>query len=143
MRGHFRFQPVRYLVRIKPDGCSYSEERYVIVFHFFVHGPNGNAEKLCQLFDCKRFLFGSQLLDESHFGECFLVLVFFKLTVQPISIVMCIGEAGFRAQSDIARPRPPTSTLDRFKVHHRVLDSQVCTGAETMDNLIYSRRRVQ
>jgi hypothetical protein len=70
MRGHFRFQPVRYLMGVKTDGCSYAEEWDVIVFHFLVQSPDGNAEQLGQLLDRESLLLGAQLLNESHLDEC-------------------------------------------------------------------------
>jgi len=47
MRGHFSFQPIRYLVRIKADGRSHSEEWNVIVLHFFVERSYRYAEDVC------------------------------------------------------------------------------------------------
>jgi|ERR1035438_6380172 hypothetical protein len=54
---------------VKTDGCSYAEEWDVIVFHFFVQSPNGDAEQFSQLFDGESFLFGPQLLNQSHFWQ--------------------------------------------------------------------------
>jgi hypothetical protein len=60
---------------VKTDGCSYAEEWDVIVFHFLVQSPNSNAEQPSQLFDCQRFFFGPQLLNESHLGASVLRVV--------------------------------------------------------------------
>ena len=70
MRWHFRFQPVRYLVRVETDGCSHTEKGDVIVFHFLVQSPDGNAEQPSQLLDRESPLLGAQLLNESHLDEC-------------------------------------------------------------------------
>ena len=67
MRRHFPLQPIRYLMRIKADGRSHSEEWNVIVFHFLVEGSYRNAKNVCQFFYRQGFLLRPQLLDESHF----------------------------------------------------------------------------
>jgi hypothetical protein len=67
MRRHFRFQPVRYLMGIKPDGRSHAEKWDVVIFNFLVQGSHGNAEQTRQFFDRESFLSGAQLLDEGHF----------------------------------------------------------------------------
>jgi hypothetical protein len=56
---------------VKTDGCSYAEEWDVIVFHFLVQSPDGNAEQPSQFFDRESFLLGAQLLNESHLEKCF------------------------------------------------------------------------
>lgn len=70
MRRHFPFQPIRYLVWIKADGRSHSEEWNVIVLHFLVESSYRNAKNVCQFFDRQGFLLRPQLLDESHFVPC-------------------------------------------------------------------------
>ena len=70
MGRHFHLQPVRYLVRVETDGCSHTEKGDVIVFHFLVQSPDGDAEQPSQLLDRESFLLGAQLLNESHLDEC-------------------------------------------------------------------------
>ena len=69
MRRHFHFQPVRYLMRIKPDRASHAKKWNVVVFNFLVNGSHGNAEQSRQFFDRKSLLSGAQLLDEGHFAN--------------------------------------------------------------------------
>ena len=69
MRRHFHFQPVRYLMRIKPDRASHAKKWNVVVFNFLVNGSHGNAEQTRQFFDRERLLSGAQLLDEGHFAN--------------------------------------------------------------------------
>ena len=70
VRRHLHLQPIRYLVRVKADGCSHAEEGDVIVFYFLVQSPDGNAEQPGQLLDRESLLLGAQLLNESHLDEC-------------------------------------------------------------------------
>lgn len=44
MRGHFPFEPICYLLWIKADGRSHSEEWNMVVLHFLIEGSNGYAE---------------------------------------------------------------------------------------------------
>ena len=69
MRRHFHFQPVRDLVRIKPDGASHAEKWNVVVFNLLVQGSHGNAEQTRHFLDGKSLLSGAQLLDEDHFAN--------------------------------------------------------------------------
>jgi len=55
---------------IKADGCPHTEKGDVIVFHFLVQSPDGNAEQPSQFLDCESLLLGAQLLNESHLDEC-------------------------------------------------------------------------
>ena len=57
-------------MRVKADGCSHAEEWDVIVFHFLVQSPDGNAEQPSQFLDRESLLLGAQLLNESHLDEC-------------------------------------------------------------------------
>jgi hypothetical protein len=70
VRRHFHFQPVSYLLWVEADGGSHAEEGDVIVLHFLVQSPDGNAEQPGQLLDRESLLLGAQLLYESHLDEC-------------------------------------------------------------------------
>lgn len=70
MRWHLHLQPVRYLVGVKADRCSYAEEGDVIVFYFLVQSTDGNAEQPSQFLDRESLLLGAQLFNESHLDEC-------------------------------------------------------------------------
>ena len=70
MGRHFHFKPIRYLMRVEPDGTPHAKERNVIVLNFFVYGAHGNTEQPSQLLDRESFLLGAQLLNESHLDEC-------------------------------------------------------------------------
>jgi hypothetical protein len=95
MRRHFRFQPVRDLMRIKPDGASHAEKWDVVVFHFLVQCSHGNAEQTRQFFDRKSLLSGAQLLNEGH------LRIFSGLTSNSIrspelpSTVSSVAELGY------------------------------------------------